>query len=124
MDARTGTQGLAGQGALGKATIVGTLLQVAMVVLGHYSEPVRNGFAVGGTGIAAVTGYLFSRWAGRASRGGSASGGAIAGGVAGLLGTIVSALLGDVTGQTIGIGTISSVVAGLVGGAVGHKGRA
>ena len=124
MEARTGTPAVAGQGALGKATLIGTLLQVAMVVLGHYSEPVRNGFAVGWTGIAAITGYLFSRLAGRTARGGSATGGAIAGGVAGLIGTVVSALLGDVTGQTIGIGTISSVVAGLLGGAVGHKGRA
>ncbi len=124
MEARTGIPAVAGQGALGKATLIGTLLQVAMVVLGHYSEPVRNSFAVGGTGLAALTGYLFSRWAGRAARGGSASGGAIAGGVAGLIGTVVSALLGDVTGQTIGIGTISSVVAGFLGGAVGHRGRA
>jgi len=123
MEARTGTPGAAGQGALGKATIAGTLLQVAMVVLGHYSEPIRDLFAVGGTGIAAVTGFLFSRWAARSTRAGSASGGAIAGGVAGLVGTVVSALLGDVTGQTVGIGTISSVVAGMLGGGVGHRGR-
>jgi hypothetical protein len=123
MEARTGTQGAAGQGALGKATIAGTLLQVAMVVGGHYSEAIQNLFAVGGTGIAAITGFLFSRWAGRVTRGGSASGGAIAGGVAGLIGTVVSALLGDVSGQTVGIGTISSVVAGMLGGAVGHRGR-
>jgi hypothetical protein len=124
MEARTSSQAIAGQGALGKATIVGTLLQLAMVIAGHYSRPIQDGFAVGGTGIAAITGFLFSRWAARATRLGSASGGAVAGGVAGLLGTIVSALLGDVMGQTIGIGTISSVVAGLLGGAVGHKNQA
>lgn len=123
MDARTAAPG-AMQGALAKATLVGTLLQVAMVVAGHYSAPIReNGFAILGTGIAAVTGVIFARWAGRVARLGSATGGAIAGGVAGLLGTIVSAMLGDADPQTIGIGTISSLVAGFAGGALGHRNR-
>ena len=125
MDTRNTAPGAPSQGALTKATLVGTLLQLAMVIAGHYSEPIRtNGFAILGTGIAAVTGFLFARWAGRTARLGSGTGGAIAGGVAGLLGTIVSAILGDVTAQTIGIGTISSVIGGLVGGAIGHRNRA
>ena len=124
MDARSVPAATGSQGALTKATLVGTVLQLAMVIAGHYSAPIReSGFAILGTGIAAVTGVLFSRWAGRPARMGSATGGAIAAGVSGLIGTIVSALLGDVPGQTIGVGTISSVVAGLAGGAIGHRNR-
>jgi hypothetical protein len=125
MDARSVPAGVGSQGALTKATLVGTALQLAMVLAGHYSAPIReSGFAIIGTGIAAVTGFLFSRWAGRGARMGSATGGAIAAGVGGFIGTIVSAVLGDVPGQTIGVGTISSVVAGLAGGAIGHRSRA
>lgn len=124
MEARTAPVGAASQGALTKATIVGTLLQLAMVIAGHFSQPIRdNGFAILGTGIGGLTGFLFSRWAGRGTRGGSATGGGIAAGVGAFIGTIVSAVLGDVPGQTIGIGTIASLVAGLAGGAIGHRNR-
>jgi len=125
MDARSVPTGVGTQGALTKATLIGTVMQLVMVIAGHYSTPIReSGFAILGTAIAAVTGFLFSRWAGRDARRGSATGGAIAAGVGGLIGTVVSALLGDVPGQTIGLGTISSVVAGLAGGAIGHRNRA
>ena len=125
MDARSVPAGAGSQGALTKATLISTVMQLAMVIAGHYSAPIReSGFAILGTAIAAVTGFLFSRWAGRPARLGSATGGGIAAGVGALIGTIVSALLGDVPGQTIGIGTISSLVAGLAGGAIGHRNRA
>src|SRR5690606_9874514 len=96
MDARTAPASAMNQGALTKATITGTLLQVIMVVVGHFVPAVASSFPVVGTGIGAVTGYLFSKWGGRPTRMASASGGALAGGVAGMLGTVLSAALGDV----------------------------
>lgn len=123
MDARTAPASAMNQGALTKATITGTLLQVIMVVVGHFVPAVASSFPVVGTGIGAVTGYLFSKWGGRPTRMASASGGALAGGVAGMLGTVLSAALGDVPMSTIGVATISTVVAGVLGGAVGHKPR-
>lgn len=109
------------EGALTRATLLSTVLQLAMVIVGHYVEPVKGAFAILGTAIAAVVGYLFARRAGRGARMASATGGGIAAGVGALIATIVSAKLGDVMGQTIGIGTISSVIAGIAGGAIGHR---
>lgn len=120
MEARSSSPAMT-QGALMKATVTGTLLQVAMVVLGHFVPAIAQGFAIVGTALGAVTGFLFAKWGGRATRMGSATGGALAGGVAGLLGSIVSAAMGDVDVRTVGIATISTVVAGLLGGAVGHR---
>ena len=109
------------QGALTKATLTGTVLQVIMVVLGHYVPAIAQSYPIVGTLIGGITGFLFGKWAGRPGRGASASGGALAGGVAGLLGSAVSYGLGDVPGQTIGVATLSTIVAGLIGGAVGHR---
>lgn len=111
----------ASRGALGKATVVGTILQVAMVVLGHWVEPIRNNFAILGPLIGLVTGFLFGKWSNRPARMGSASGGAIAAGVSSFLGTVVSFGLKDILGNVIGIGTLSGVVTGLIGGAIGHR---
>ena len=42
------------------ATVVGTILQVLMVVLGHRNPGIRNLFAVGGMGISLLAGILYS----------------------------------------------------------------
>lgn len=120
MEARSQANAMT-QGALVKATITGTLLQSAMVLIGHFVPAVAASFPIVGTAIGAVTGFLFSRWGGRPTRMASASGGALAGGVAGMLGTIVSAALGDVPLATVGVATVSTVVSGLLGAAVGHR---
>lgn len=112
---------MAGQGALTKATLVGTLLQVAMVVLGHYLPAVQSSYPIVGSLIAAFTGLVFAKGAMRPARMASATGGAIAGGVSGFLGSGLSAIMGDVPGPTIGVATIASVIAGLAGGAIGHR---
>src|SRR5690606_2864402 len=109
--------------ALSWAMISVSLLQFIVVVVGHFVPAVASSFPVVGTGIGAVTGYLFSKWGGRPTRMASASGGALAGGVAGMLGTVLAAAQGDVPMSTIGVATISTVVAGVLGGAVGHKPR-
>ena len=113
--------GPAGQGAMTKATLTGTLLQVAMVLLGHYMPAVQSSYPIVGKLIAAFTGLIFSKSAMRPARLGSATGGAIAGGVSGFLGSGLSAIMGDVPGPTIGVATIASVIAGLLGGAIGHR---
>ncbi len=109
------------RGALARATIIGTLLQVAMVVLGHWVEPIRNGFPILGSLIGFATGIMFGKWSHRAGRMGSARGGAIAASVSSFLGTIVSFGLHDVPGNVIGIGTLTGIVTGMIGGAVAHR---
>ena len=104
--------------ALVTATIIGLVLQVAMVVGGHYSAAIKPLFAVGGMGFSLVAGLIFAFLA----RGGWSPdliGGALAGGICALLGIAVSALLGDVPPSLLLLGTISSVVTGAIGGAIG-----
>jgi xanthine/uracil permease len=106
--------------ALVNATLLGTLLQVAMVVAGHYNAGIANLFAVMGMTISFVAGLVYAMMARRATKGSSALGGAIAGGVCALIGILVSFLLGDVPATLLALGTLSSVVTGAVGGLVGH----
>jgi len=110
-----------GQSPLVKSTAIGTVLQVLMVVAGHYSPQIAQLFAVGGTGISAVAGVLFAQFArGTLSNGSAASGGAVAGGVSALLGILVSVMLGDVPPSLLALGTASSTVAGVIGGLIGR----
>ena len=51
------------------ATIVGTVLQVAMVVAGHSNKSIANLFAFGGMGISLVAGLVYAMMA----RGGATS---------------------------------------------------
>jgi hypothetical protein len=102
-----------------KATAVGTILQVLMVLIGHASPAVAQMFAVGGTGISGVAGLLYALWNKSASGGAAASGGAVAGVVSALLGIMVSNQLGDVPASTFGIGGVSGVAAGAIGGLIG-----
>ena len=106
--------------ALVNATLVGTLLQLAMVVSGHYNSGIANLFGVLGVTISLVAGVLFAVWAKRPTVGSSATGGLLAGGICALLGILVSYFLGDVTAMIIAFGTLSSAVTGAIGGAVGQ----
>ena len=107
---------------LQRSTIVGTVLQLAMVIIGHFVPWVRdNVFMFGGMLISGVAGLLYARevaagWA----RG--ALGGAIAGGLCALIGIGVSVLLGDTPNFILGLGTGISVVTGAVGGLWGEVG--
>lgn len=49
--------------ALLLASTIGTILQVAMVVAGHYDRSVAGLFAVGGMGLSLVAGVLYAMWA-------------------------------------------------------------
>jgi hypothetical protein len=101
------------------ATVIGTILQVAMVVVGHTNETVKGLFAVGGMGFSLVAGLIYAVSAGGGAAGSLALGGAVAGGVCAFIGILVSHLLGDVPMSLLALGTISSVVTGALGGWLG-----
>ena len=101
-----------------RVTLAATAAQVGMVVAGHYSAPVANGFALGGMGISLLAGVFYARLAG-AGWPWSLIGGLLAGGVCAFLGIGVSVFLGDVPPSLLAFGTAGSAVAGLIGGAAG-----
>ncbi|HUR93474.1 MAG TPA: hypothetical protein VMY76_02750 [Gemmatimonadales bacterium] len=100
-------------------TLIGTGLQLLMVVAGHYSPAVAQLFAAGGMGISGLAGVLASLAGRPASLGSAAGRGAVAGGVCAFVGILVSYLLGDVPAQILGMGTAGSAVTGAIGGALG-----
>jgi hypothetical protein len=106
--------------ALLRATVVGTVVQVAMVVIGHFVPWVAfHVFMFGGMGISALAGGLYAHDVAK-GYGVAALGGAIAGGVCALLGIAVSVILHDTQPNILALGTVSSVVTGAVGGVIGQ----
>jgi hypothetical protein len=106
------------------ATFVGTMLQITMVVIGHYVPWVAlHVFMFGGMMISATVGYLYARDVGK-GYGSGALGGAIAGGVCALLGIAVSVVLGDTPPAILALGTSISVVTGAIGGLFGQMSAA
>jgi hypothetical protein len=104
--------------ALIRAVLIGTVLQLAMVIAGHFVPAIANLFAVGGMLISLVAGLLYAR-AAKGAWGDSLIGGFLAGGICAFLGILVSYLLKDVTVDILWMGTLGSAIAGVVGGAVG-----
>jgi hypothetical protein len=100
-------------------TLIGTGLQLLMVVLGHYSPAVARLFAPGGMSISAIAGLIAALGGAAPSLGSAAGRGAVAGGVCAFVGILVSHLLGDVPAAVLGLGTASSAVTGALGGMVG-----
>jgi hypothetical protein len=105
--------------ALVIASLVGTLLQVGMVVAGHSNPAIAGLFAVGGVGLSLVAGVLYARLARAATKGSAAIGGGAAGAICAFLGILVSHLLGDVPASLLVLGTISSAFTGAIGGFIG-----
>ena len=104
---------------LQRALVIGILLQVAMVVAGHFVPFVAlHVFALGGMAISALAGLVYGRAV--AGYGGAALGGAIAGGGCALIGIALSVLMGDTQTMILAIGTVSSAVTGAIGGALGR----
>ena len=93
---------------------VGTALQIAMVVAGHFIPPLRAWWGPGGMLISLAVGCLAAqaRWPD------TLVAGALAGGVGAFIGIVIALLLGDVPAMLLALGTISSVVAGIIGAAV------
>jgi hypothetical protein len=102
-------------------TLIGTALQLLIVVSGHFSPAVAALFASMGMGISGVAGVLAGRTEPPASWRSAAGRGAIAGGVSAFIGILVSYLLGDVPAPVLGFGTGASTVAGALGGLIGRS---
>jgi hypothetical protein len=105
--------------ALYVAVAVGSALQLAMVVSGHFNSAIAGLFAVGGMSISLLAGVAYALLNRGGTLGALAAGGAVAGGVCALLGIFVSYLMGDVPASLLALGTLSSAVTGAIGGAVG-----
>jgi hypothetical protein len=101
------------------STAIGLVLQLIMVVVGHYVPAIREkGFAIGGMTISLLAGVIYVYRA-RGAWPDSLIGGAVAGGVCALLGIAVSVALKDVPVMILMVGTIASIVTGVVGAALG-----
>ena len=109
--------------ALRNAIIVGSAVQLVMVVCGHWVAFIKmNVFAVGGVVISALVGAMYARDA-QVPRAKAAAGGAVAGGVCALIGIAVSLALGDVPPLILIVGTLSSAIGGAVGGGLSGRKR-
>jgi hypothetical protein len=106
-----------GNNPLVKALGAGTVLQVLMVIVGHFAPSLQASlFPVGGTAIGLITGWLAGKGLPGAALGKLAANGGIAGAGAGILGSLVSTALGDVPMSNAGIAGGSTLVAGALGG--------
>jgi hypothetical protein len=106
--------------ALQRATIVGTLLQVVIVLLAHFSSWVeQHALLFGAMMISAVSGYLYAQEVAK-GYGRGAYGGAIAGGICGLVGIGISLVLGDESPVALTVRLFVSVLTGAVGGVYGQ----
>lgn len=105
---------------MGRWIGVGTAMQVAMVLAGHWIPAVASLFGLLGVTISLGVGMLWARHAAE-SYGAAAGGGAVVGGVCALVGILVSVLLGDVGAVLLVAGTLSSAVTGALGGMLGHR---
>ena len=97
--------------------IIATMLQVAMVVAGHWSPMVAGLFAVGGMGFSLIGGVIYVLRA-KPDWKEAIGMGALVGGLSGLIGIAVSYFLGDVPASLLLLGTVSSAATGFVGAAV------
>ncbi len=103
--------------ALTISLVIATILQVAMVVAGHFSPAVAGLFAFGGMGFSLVGGVIYALLAKPGWK--EAIGmGALVGGLSGLIGIAISHLLGDVPASLLLLGTVSSAATGFIGAAV------
>jgi hypothetical protein len=102
------------------ATVVATVLQLVMVIIGHSHPAVAQQFAAGGMSISALGGIVYAVWAKPPTLGTALWGGAVAGGLSALIGIAASYLLHDVPAVVLAFGTASSAVTGAIGGAIGR----
>jgi hypothetical protein len=105
--------------ALVLATVVGTVLQILMVVAGHSNKSIAALFAVGGMGFSLIAGLIYAIVAKGGSTSSLAVGGLLAGAICAFIGIFVSHMLGDVPASLLVLGTVSSAVTGAIGGLIG-----
>jgi len=100
------------------AVAAATALQLAMVLVGHWSLPVQNFYAPGGLGFSLLGAALWSIPA-RPHFLRALAVGALVGGLSGFVGVIAAFLLGDVEVSLLIFVPPGSAFVGLVGGAIG-----
>ncbi|MDO9338394.1 MAG: hypothetical protein Q7T61_18530 [Caulobacter sp.] len=106
--------------ALVRAILIGTALQLAMIIAGHFVPFIKdNVFMWGGMALSLVAGLLYA-FAARDRLGPSLMGGGVAGAVCAVIGIGASVLLGDTPAFVLAVGTGMSFVTGLIGGGIGR----
>jgi hypothetical protein len=105
--------------ALITATVIGTVLQIAMIAAGHYVPFVRDKvFMLGGLALSLIAGVIYAKMV-AANWPLTLAGAAIAGGLCALIGIAASVALKDTPPMILVVGTLSSVATGVIGGSVG-----
>lgn len=107
---------------LQRAAITGIVLELSMVVLGHYVPWVRiNFYEFGAMMFAGLAGLFYARdFAKGYARG--ALGGAVVGGTSGLIGISAANILGHVALIVLPFGTAITILVGAIGGLFGQMG--
>jgi hypothetical protein len=107
---------------LQRAAVTGILLQLALVVIGHFVPWVRvNYFEFGLMMFAGLAGLFYARDFGR-GYGPGALGGAIAGGTSGIIGVSLANILGDLALAVLPLWMGLTVLTGAIGGLFGQMG--
>jgi hypothetical protein len=107
---------------LQRAAITGIVLELAMVVIGHYVPWVRiNFYEFGAMMFAGLAGLFYARDSARGYAKG-ALGGAVVGGTSGLIGISAANILGHVALIVLPVGTAITVMVGAIGGLFGQMG--
>ncbi|HEY4125569.1 MAG TPA: hypothetical protein VGM36_13205 [Rhizomicrobium sp.] len=105
---------------LERATLVGIVMEVVLVVAGHYVPWVElHVFQFGGMMIAAIAGYLYGMDSAK-GWGASSLGGAISGGTCGIIGIAVAVVLQEMPMIGLIVGTLICILTGTVGGLFGQ----
>jgi hypothetical protein len=106
--------------ALRRAVIVGTVLQVVLALLAHFSDWIAlHALLFGGMLISATAGYLYAFDIARGFTAGC-WGGLIVGGVCGLLGNAAAIVLGDSDPSRFPVDSLIFLFTGGVGGLFGQ----
>jgi hypothetical protein len=107
--------------ALVFATLLGALLQVAMVAAGHTHPGILHVLGFGGMSFSLIAGLAYALLASGSAPPSQVLGGLIAGGLCALIGIILSYVLGDVPVTVLLLGTAACAVTGAIGGRVGER---
>jgi hypothetical protein len=99
---------------------LGTILQLVMVIAGHYVAAITLLFAPIGVLISLIAGLVYAARAGRGAATERLRVGALVGGGCALIGIAVSWLLHDVPALILVVGTASSAVSGALGAVIGR----
>jgi hypothetical protein len=98
---------------------IGLILQLAMIVAGHYVPVIKDkGFMIGGLVLSLIAGLVYAKLA-HAGWPSSLIGAALSGGLCAIIAIAASVMMGDTPPVILLMGTLSSAVTGLIGGAIG-----